>query len=135
MHLGLYAVAVAVATLAGSFTDWYFMGVLFHDRYLAYPDTWRHSQGGKGERLAILVSTLFGLLTSAVFIGLAAMLGAADDARVFTLAVGVWLAVPLPLLVTNGLFIKIHPLNTLANALGWLARLLVCALSAWIFLR
>lgn len=53
----------------------------------------------------------------------------------FSLTVGVWLAVPLPLLVTNGLFIRIHPLNTLANALGWLARLLVCALSTWIFLR
>ena len=80
MHLGVYAAAVTVATLANSFTDWYFMGVLSHDRYLAYPDTWRHPQGGKSEHLAIAISTLLGLITSSVFIGLASMLGAADDA-------------------------------------------------------
>ncbi len=32
--------AVFVAGTIATFTDWYFMGVLFHDRYQAYPETW-----------------------------------------------------------------------------------------------
>jgi hypothetical protein len=35
--------------------------------------------------------------------------------------------VPLPLLITNALFIKLHPLTVVAHALGWLVKLLVAA--------
>ena len=32
--------AIIVAGIVSSFTDWFFMGVLFSDRYQKYPDTW-----------------------------------------------------------------------------------------------
>jgi hypothetical protein len=44
------------------------------------------------------------------------------------LAVAVLAMAPLPLLATNALFIKLHPRITVAHALGWLVRLVVCAL-------
>jgi hypothetical protein len=135
MDLTRYLAALVATSVAMSFSDWYFMGVLFHAKYLAYPDTWRHAGKPAGERLAVAWATLLGVLTAAAFLWLAAWLGLAGSARSFGLSLGVWLAGPLPLIVTNGFFIKVHPLNTLAMALGWLARLLICALAAWVILR
>jgi len=118
-----------------SFSDWYFMGVLFHDKYLAHPEVWRHTGNRKAESLAVAWSTLLGVLTAAAFLYLTAWLGLAGSLQAFGLALGAWILGPLPLIVTNGFFIKIHPLNTLAMCLGWLARLQICALSAWLLLR
>ena len=33
--------AILAAGLATSLTDWLFMGVLFHEKYLAFPEVWR----------------------------------------------------------------------------------------------
>jgi hypothetical protein len=129
-----YLLALVAAVIATSLTDWYFMGVLFHDRYLVYPDTWRHSGGGKGESLAVAWSTLLSVVTCAVFIWLSAALGALAWGPVLKLAVGIWLLGPVPIFVTNGFFIKIHPLNTLAMCLGWLAKLSITAVCAHLFL-
>lgn len=130
-----YVVAVVVATFATSLTDWYFMGVLFHDKYLTHPEIWRSSPGDqKAERLAIALSTLVGLFSCAIFIHLCQHLNLLDWHPVIAFALGSWLAVALPLILTNALFIKLHPLNTLAMALGWLVRLLISAVSAHLFL-
>lgn len=130
-----YGAAVAVGSIAVSFSDWYFMGVLFHDRYLAHPEVWRHTGDKKSESLAVAWSTLLGVFTVAAFLWLAAWLGLAGSAGALDLAFGIWLVAPLPLIVTNGFFIKIHPLNTLAMCLGWLARLFIAGLAAWFILR
>ena len=37
--------AILAAGFVGSFTDWLFMGMLFHDRYLAFPQIWRKKPG------------------------------------------------------------------------------------------
>lgn len=130
-----YLAAVLTATVVTSFTDWYFMGMLFHDKYMTHPEIWRAQPGDrKSERLAIAWSTLIGLFSCAVFIRLCEYLGMLGWHDAVSLALGAWLAVALPLLVTNGLFIKIHPLNTLGHSLGWLARLLISAVSAHLFL-
>jgi hypothetical protein len=134
MEMLWYAVAVLVATFVTSLTDWYFMGVLFHDKYMAHPETWRNTGNAKGERLAVALSTLVGFLACAMFIHLALHLGLTGWHTAIAFAVGAWLAVAVPLIVTNGFFIKIHPLNSLAMCLGWLARLLVCAICTHLFL-
>jgi hypothetical protein len=41
---------------------------------------------------------------------------------------------PLPLLIVNALYIKFHPLTVVAHALGWLAKLVVSALAAVLFI-
>jgi hypothetical protein len=129
-----YVLALAVASVAASFSDWYFMGVLFHDKYLAYPETWRH-RGGRGESLAIAGSTLTGVLSAGAFLWLAARLGVAGDNQVFLLAGGLWLAGPVPLLLTQGAFIKIHFFNTVGALLGWLVRFALFAITARLILH
>ena len=127
MHYGL---AVLAALIACSLSDWLFMGVLFHDKYKAHPEIWRSSITEGGESKAIAWSTLFTLLTCVGFIAVCVMFGFTTVPRVLALAFGIWVAVPLPLLATNGFFIKIHPCVTLSHAAGWLAKLLICALCA-----
>lgn len=129
-----YVLAVVVAVAASSFSDWYFMGVLFHDKYLVYPEVWRRPQGGRGENLAVAWAQLLSVFTCATFIHIASASGQLGWWPALRLAFGVWLMVPMPLLVTNALFIKIHPLNTLASLLGWLAKLLICAVCVRLFL-
>jgi len=130
-----FLAAVVTATVATSVTDWFFMGVLFHDKYMSHPEVWRMQPGDrKAENLAIALSTLVGLFSCAMFIHICEHLGLLGWHDAIALALGAWLAVALPLLVTNGLFIKLHPLNTLAYALGWLVRLLISAICAHLFL-
>jgi hypothetical protein len=44
-----------------------------------------------------------------------------------------WIIAPLPLMITNALFIKLHPLNVVANSLGWLVKLLLAGAAAgWV---
>ena len=134
MSTGWFIVAVVVAIVVASLTDWFFGGVLFHEKYRTYPEVWRNTGSGKGESLAITWSVLLSVLTCVIFIYLAARLDALSWGRALGLALGVWLLAPLPLLVTNALFIKIHPLNALSNVLGWLAKLLICGIAAHLFL-
>lgn len=131
MHYGL---AVVVAMIICSLSDWLFMGVLFHNKYKEHPEIWRSSITEGGESKAIVWSTLFSLLTCVGFIGVCAMFGFTSVPQALALAFGIWVSVPLPLLATNGFFIKIHPYVTLSHAVGWLAKLFICALCASYFL-
>jgi hypothetical protein len=130
-----YVIALAVASVATSLSDWYFMGVLFHDKYLAHPEVWRHTGNRRSESLAIAWSTLLGVVSAAAFLWLCGRLGLAGQNSVFMLALGVWLIGPLPLLLTQAAFIKLHPLNTLASLVGWLVRLALFAAAARLLLR
>lgn len=67
--------AVLLAIVLTSFTDWFFVGALFHEKYRAHSEVWRRPRGGPNDAI----------------------------------------------------FIKIHPLTTVAHAAGWLVRLLVAA--------
>lgn len=111
MSTGWFLAAVITAAILGSLSDWFFGGILFHEEYRAHPEIWRTS-GGKSEGLAIVWSTLLGVVTYTVFIYLAARLNTLGWLPVLGLAFGVWLLAPLPLLITNALFIKIHSLNS-----------------------
>ena len=118
---------IVLASLAGSFTDWLFMGVLFHDKYLAHPEIWRD---GRTETRKIIISTAIGAVGSAAFAYGLYRAGGTSLTHGLAWAVLVWAAGPLPLLLTNGLWIKIHPNVTAAHAAGWLARFAVTAVIA-----
>ena len=49
---------VVLSAILASFTDWFFMGVLFHDRYDIHPEVWRE---GRKERSKILWSQVIGV--------------------------------------------------------------------------
>jgi hypothetical protein len=126
-----YLLVVVLSGIAGSFTDWLFMGVLFHDKYNAHPEVWRP---GRTDARKILISTLIGAVGSAAaFAYLLVRAGDITLGHSLAWAALVWIAGPLPLLVINGQWLKIHPLVTCAHALGWLARFAVTAgIAAWL---
>lgn len=129
MDWHVFAASILGAVL-GSIADWVFAGVLFHDRYRRHPEVWRT---GASERLRIGGAQLLCLLTSVAFVALASMLGAVDFPGALKLAGMIWLIAPLPLLLTNALFIKVDPLVTASHAAGWLINLLVIAVATAIF--
>lgn len=124
-------IAVLIAGTISMFTDWLFMGVLFHDRYGRYPEVWWPGlRDKKADTRAILISSALGYLTA---FGVIALLihGHADTLwRALFLAFVAWLAGPLVMQVTNGFWIKTDPLVTLAHSAGWLVRFLVAAVVA-----
>jgi hypothetical protein len=119
------ALAILLSGLAVSMTDWFFFGVLFHDKYLAYPEIWRQAPGGEGK--AVIWSILLGFVTCGAFVLVCSAFHVRGYAAATGVAVAVWLMAPLPIVITNALFIKLHPLMVVAHALGWLAKLLVAA--------
>jgi membrane protein YqaA with SNARE-associated domain len=125
-----FLLVVVLAGVAGSFTDWLFMGVLFHDRYNAHPEVWRP---GRTDARKILISSLIAAAGSAAFAYLLVRAGGITLDHGLAWAVLVWIVGPLPLLVINGQWLKIHPLVTVSHALGWLARFVVTAgIAAWL---
>lgn len=119
--------AILIANVLVSLTDWFFFGVLFHGKYNAFPEVWRRPRGGPGESRAIALSALIGALTPTLFVLACAFLGIVGSLQVSLLAVMVWLMCPLPMWVWNYLFMKVHPLILLSGVLGWIVRLGVSA--------
>lgn len=130
----LVAAALVAGTLA-TFTDWLFMGVLFHARYLRYAEVWWPGLREKGDRRAIFISSLLGYLSSFAIVALATIANAQGVANALCLAILAWVAGPLVVLVTNGFWIKIDPAITLAHSLGWLARFAIAGIAAGLVLR
>jgi len=130
MSLIHYVIAVVVAVVACSLTDWLFMGVLFHERYKKHPEVWRSSVAAGSDSKAVAWSMLLTVVTCMAFVYVTGAFVLPGLSRALAVTVGVWLAIPVPLLVTNSLFIKLHPLVAVSHCLGWLAKLLVCCLSA-----
>lgn len=122
-----FALVVVVSGVVASFTDWLFMGVLFHEKYLEAPEVWR---GGRGEGRRIAYSELIGLIGSAGFAWLLMALHQEAPAAGLTAAVAVWLASAVPVIFTNVLWMKLHPALGLSHSAGWLARLVITALGA-----
>lgn len=127
MNLLWLAVAIVVAAVVTSFTDWFFSGFLFHSKYLVYPETWRGTAGG-ADTSKIVWSNVYGALSCAAFIWVAVRLLLLQPPHTLKLALAAWVIGPLPVIGTYYLWVKIHPLNALSHALSWLARFVVCAL-------
>lgn len=129
----------ALATLAGgilsSLTDWLFMGSdLLYKRNNRYPEIWRF-QGGKGESKAIASSSPFPFLTCAVFAFASNEFHVHSLGAALRMALEIWLIGPLPLIVTNALFMKVQPMIAVAHSAGWLVKLGVAAGAAILFLN
>jgi hypothetical protein len=57
-------VAIVIGGTAATFTDWLFMGVLFHERYKRYPEVWWPVQGNNNA-VPIIKSAMVGYVGSA----------------------------------------------------------------------
>jgi hypothetical protein len=120
--------AIAVAGTLATFTDWLFMGVLFHDAYNKYPEVW-WPRGGKESR-AIIWSSVIGYVMSAAVVGLCVVANAFSIPRGLGVAALAWAAGPLVIVPINGFFIKIDPKITFSHCVGWLARMALAGAAA-----
>jgi hypothetical protein len=135
MHWTRFVLAVLASGVAGWFTDWFFMGFLFHRKYLETPEVWR-SQPGQPETGKIVFSSLLGLVASGAFIYLCYWTQALPILRAdIRMAAVVWLVAPVPLILTNVLWMKFHPLLGMSHMLGWLARFIVTGVIAFRLIR
>jgi hypothetical protein len=130
MHWTRFLLAIAVSGLAGTVTDWLFMGVLFHNKYLETPEIWRLKHG-ESQTSSIVASTLLGVVSSAAFIYLLYWTGALTVHHAELRMAGVvWMVGPVPVILSNVVWIKMHPLLGLSHTLGWLVRFVVTGLIA-----
>jgi len=84
---------------------------------------------------AIAWSAPLPFITCAAFALLCARLNLHSYSATVELALAIWLVGPLPLLIANALFIKLHPAITAAYSLGWLVKLVVAAVVVTLILR
>ena len=126
--MGLIIAAIVASGTVAIFTDWLFMGVLFHSAYTRYPEVW-WPRGGNNT-VAILWSSVIGYLMSAGIVGLCVLTRAATISKALEVTVLAWLAGPFVILLVNGLFIKIDPKVTVAHCVGWFARMALAGVSA-----
>ena len=116
-----YVLAVVVATILMSFSDWLFFGVIFHERYQETPEVWR--TGSEGPKIA--ASTLSALVSAIVFFVIAPWLQVRGVGPSLILALLTWLAGSLPQTFTSTLFLRYAPAIGASHAIGWLARSLI----------
>jgi len=122
-----FLLVVIGAGVLTSLTDWFFAGDWIHRRY-TYPEIWR--QGAEGRAIALTSPLPF--LTCGVFAYVIAWVGFHSLASAVKLAVAVWLIGPLPLILTNAAFMKLHRVFVVFYATGWLVKLIVVAvLVSW----
>jgi hypothetical protein len=69
MTLGHYALAVVVSGVMCSFTDWLFMGLLFHEKYKQHPEVWRSSVATGNESKGLFLGALVGPIILLVVMG------------------------------------------------------------------
>lgn len=119
------AAAILGAGTVAMFADWFFGGVLFHKQYMAHPEIWRNIGKRPEENRAIAWSVVLGYVTCAAFVFVCRIFAVRGFAHSLELAALIWLVAPLPLLISNALFIKMHPLTVVAHSLGWLTKLLI----------
>ena len=129
MPWGRFGVVVLVAGFVTSLTDWLFAGDWIHRRW-TYQEVWR-----RDEARAIALTAPLPFLTCAVFAYLATRLGIHAVGSLAKLAIAIWLIGPLPLILTNAAFIKLHRMFVMFYALGWLLKLLIAAAAVAFVLR
>lgn len=127
MLLGLVTLGAGIVT---SLTDWFFAGDWLHRRW-TYPEIWR--QGNEAKAIALTSPLPF--LTCGVFSYVTARLGIHSLGGAIKLAIAVWLIAPLPLILTNAAFMKLHRVFVASYAIGWLLKLTIVAAAVSWFLH
>ncbi len=118
------------AGVASSLTDWFFAGDWIHRRF-TYPEVWRKG----AESKAVALTSPLPFLTCGAFAFLAARLGVQSVEAALKLALAVWVIGPLPLILTNAAFIKLHRVFVASYAAGWLVKLAIAGVAVGLFLH
>ncbi|MGA8539554.1 MAG: hypothetical protein WB566_08635 [Terriglobales bacterium] len=130
MNWARIAAIIVGSGIVSSLTDWFFAGDWLHRRY-TYPEVWRQN----AESRAIALTSPLPFLTCGAFAYVAARLGLHSVSGAVKLAFGVWLIEPLPLILTNAAFMKLHRVFVASFAMGWLFKLGIVAVAIGWFLH
>lgn len=130
MNWMLLALVTIGAGIVTSLTDWFFAGDWLHRRW-TYPEIWRQ----RVEAKAIALTSPLPFLTCGVFSYVTARLGIHSVGGAIKLAIAVWLIGPLPLILTNAAFMKLHRVFVASYSIGWLLKLTIAAAAVGWFLR
>jgi hypothetical protein len=120
----LIAVVVGAGVIS-SLTDWLFAGDWLHKRY-TYAEIWRHGNEGR----AIALSSPLPFVTCGIFAYATIWLHLHSLSSTVRFAIVVWLMAPLPLILTNAAFMKLHRVFVASYAIGWLVKLIIVAVAA-----
>jgi hypothetical protein len=126
--------AIVVAGLLSTLTDWLFMGVLFKERYLKYPETWWPQVSKGNERGPIVFSSALAFVTAAAVVMLCFYAGVHGLKGALIVAGLAAAAGPLVISPTNGLWVRIDPAVTFAHTVGYIVRFLLAGIAAGIAL-
>ena len=126
-RLALITIGTGIVT---SLTDWFFAGDWLHRRW-TYPEIWRQGV----EARAIALTSPLPFLTCGVFSYVTARLGIHSLVGTMKLAIAVWSIGPLPLILTNAAFMKLHRVFVASYTISWLVKLTIVALTVSWFLR
>lgn len=126
-RLILIAISCGVVT---SLTDWFFAGDWLHRRF-TYPEIWR--QGAESRAIALTSPLPF--VTCFAFAYVVARLHLNYVSGALKFAAAIWVIGPLPLILTNAAFMKLHRVFVVSYATGWLVKLVVAAIAVGWFLH
>lgn len=127
LNLGRLCLAALAAGVAGSITDWFFFGMLFHDKYLIHPEVW--DKRAEGPTRQIVMSSVVGLFASTAFIFLCGGVWIEELRSAIKLAIAVWMIAAVPVLANDHIFIKLHRALFASHSIGWLVRFLLAAVA------
>ena len=119
-----FGVALLAGLVLASLADWIFAGLLFHDRYQAYPEVWRF-KGANAKALALAQALT--IPTVAGLVWLLQLSGRVQMIPALTTAALVWVIAAAPAIIANGIYIKLHPYVVASHTIGWLVKLLLVA--------
>lgn len=131
--MGMFALAVLVAAIAASLTDWLFMGVLFHDAYNTYPEIWWPGVRDGETKGAVIWSSVLGLVMSAAVVFVCHLAGAGLWSSLL-IALVMFIAGPFALLLINFQFVKSDVWMLISHNIGYLVRFLIAGAAAGLIL-
>ena len=122
-----FALVVLGSGFIVSMTDWAAAGDWIHRRW-TYREVWRAN-----ESRAIALTSPLPFVTAAAFAYLAFRLRLHTTTSLLELAAAIWVIGPLPVILTNAAFIKLHRVFVVCLSVGWLVKLVIIALAVgWI---
>lgn len=131
---GMVIVAILAAGIASTFTDWLFMGMLFHDRYMKYPEVWRDGIRDGKDRSAVIYSCALDFVAVACIIGICVLADIHTLWPAVEVALLAGIAGPVVMMITNGFFMKLDWAIVGAHSVGYVVRFLLAAIAVAIFL-
>jgi hypothetical protein len=123
------------AGLVGVITSWLVTGVIFHPYQRRTPGTWRSKEGPREYALASGATVLAALIIALFFAltgGVPTLAGSSWVANGAAFGALCWAALGMPVLLSMGLFVNMHPGVVIGLLLDWfLVSVLAGLVTAW----